>query len=120
MKPLCRIAFAIAVLCAVPVTAGAIDLRLVASSDDQEIWLGVDTVRSVPGTSTELGYTQVIVTKLYRSPQQFENVRFEASMARFLFRCVTVSTSIEAMVFFATSDLAGDPVARFDYPTYWR
>jgi hypothetical protein len=113
-------AFAIALLCAAPTTAGAADLRLVASNGQEEIWLDVDTVRSIRGTSTELGYTQVIVTTLFASPQQFENIRFQATISRLLIRCITVMGSLETLIFYARSDLKGEPVARFDYPTNWR
>jgi hypothetical protein len=120
MKLVYRLGFAIALLCVVPETAGATDLRLVGSDSEMEIYLDRDSLRSVPGTSTELGYKDVFVTTLYARPQVVNNLRVQATRARMLFRCMTVEGSLELLHFYASRDLRGEPVARFDYPTNWQ
>jgi hypothetical protein len=89
------------------------DLRVVASSRDEEISIDIDSIRTIEGSHSELR----VLTR-YASPQKLEGMpAFTATLAEVRLRCLTRQGAMTRIVFMASPDKVA---AKFDYPVDWQ
>jgi hypothetical protein len=99
-------------LAVVPVFAGGTDLRVVRSTNDSEISVDVDSIRTIEGSHTE-----VRVMEVFGDEQKLEGMPpFTATVASLRIRCLTVQASLSNLVFLSSNKV----INKFDYPVEWK
>ena len=113
------IAASVVLFTIIPLPARATDLRVVASDEESEILMDVDTIKDVEGSHHEAWF---ITTYNNTHRISDDGPAFRVSFARIFFRCMNITGSISKLKLFADEAAveAMTPVAEFDYPVIWR
>jgi hypothetical protein len=102
-----------------PLPVCAADLRVVASNDEEEILIDVDSIQDVESSHHEATFISTYNT-VQRATS--DGPPFRVAVARIFFRCLDATGSLSKLSLFADAAAvqANKPTSKFDYPVIWK